>query len=158
MQIRKWLFLIAFLFVFSFSYGQRQSGDIGIGLQFGEPTGISLQFYKAYGPSLDFLVAWDLDDYFFVNGHALWEKPLGNSGKTNFYYGPGAYIGFREGRGGDRIFNDGNDSVVLGVSGRIGINILIDQFELFAHLTPRLTLIDNTNANMGGGFGGRFFF
>lgn len=108
---------------------------------------------------LDILLAWDIDDdkydFFFVNVHGLWFKPLNaSSPQFNFYYGPGAFVGLREHE--DR-FDDDHD-VVIGASGNFGLNMEIDRFDVFLQLTPRLSLTPNTDFDMGGGLGLRFFF
>ena len=106
---------------------------------------------------LDLLFAWDFDDddrdFFFVNVHGLFFKPLSASPRFNFYYGPGAYIGVRDHNRRDR-----DDDTVLGFSGNFGINVEIERFDIFLQLTPRLDLVPDTDFDIGGGLGARFFF
>ena len=130
---------------------QRQPGAIGIGGQIGQPSGITLMVYNPSAMSYDFLAAWDTDDFFFLNAHGLFERHLGNRGQLHFFYGPGAFIGFR-----DR--DEGDDDTVAGLSGRVGLGLLIDRFEIYGQVTPRLALTPGTEGDVGGGLGFRFYF
>ena len=128
---------------------QRAAGDVGIGIQFGQPSGLSLQIYQPRGMSPDFLAAWDLNDFFFLNVHGVFNNHIGNSEKLHFFYGPGGFIGI--------IDREGQDDIDLGVSGTIGLSLMIKKLELYIRATPRLALLDGTEADVGGGFGVRFF-
>lgn len=130
---------------------QRVPGNVGIGLQLGDPSGVSLQFYSRE-PAWDFLAAWDFDDFFFLNVHALYDRPLGDRRDFFLFYGPGGFIGFR-----DRDRRD-DDDVVVGISGTIGIGFLIEEFEIFGRITPRLSLVPDTDGDVGGGIGARYWF
>lgn len=136
---------------------QPSAGSWGVGIQFGEPSGLSVKRYNPGAMSFDALLAWDLDDFLFVNVHGLWEKRMAGLAPLNVYYGPGAFIGIID-RGPKRFFNDSDEEVALGISGTVGLNYYIDQFEIYLQLTPRLQLIEETDADVGGGLGFRFFF
>lgn len=149
------LSLAAVLTTFAWGLGpqtaeaQRVPGNVGIGFQIGDPSGVTLQFYNPE-PSWDFLAAWDWDDFFLLNVHALYERPLGNRPDLYVFYGPGAFLGFVE-RAGD-------DEISIGISGTVGIGYLIEQFEIFGQLTPRLSLVPSTDGHFGGGIGARYYF
>jgi hypothetical protein len=154
--------LFYIILIFSFlnlqsAFAQVQ-GKVGIGFQAGSPTGLNLHFRNTNAMHLDILLAWDLDDddrdFFFVNVHGLWFKPLGGSAPFNFYYGPGAFAGVRE----RRPKFDEDDETVLGVSGNFGINYEFSRADIFLQLTPRMELISETDFDIGGGIGARFFF
>lgn len=136
---------------------QNRGGNVGVGFQAGAPTGLNLHFRNTKPMRLDLLFAWDFDDddrdFFFVNVHGLFFKPLSASPRFNFYYGPGAYIGVRDHNRRDR-----DDDTVLGFSGNFGINVEIERFDIFLQLTPRLDLVPDTDFDIGGGLGARFFF
>ena len=129
---------------------QRAPGDVALGIELGDPSGVTLLFYSPPGPSWDFLAAWDIDDFFFLNVHGLFERPLGDISELHLFYGPGAFVGFREGRG--------DDDVVIGVSGTVGIGYLVDRFEIYGRVTPRLAVVPDTEGDVGAGLGFRFFF
>ncbi len=131
---------------------QNVDGNIGLGGQVGQPAGISLKVYNPERMSFDFLAAYDLDNFFFLNVHGLFERPISDNEALNLIYGPGVFIGtYNRPRGAD-------DDVALGVSGRIGLNYYIKQFELFIQITPRLEITPTTTADLGGGLGFRYYF
>lgn len=148
-----WL-LIAVLFLSSINspFAQRPSPSLGIGFQAGNPTGLSLQWYKNSGVTTDILLAYDLDRFYFVNIHGLWNVHLDDAQHLHFYYGPGAFIGVRRNKVDAR-----NDDVALGLSGNLGLSLVFSRIEFFGQFTPRLELIEATKFTPGGGVGIRFF-
>ncbi len=142
--------LAAFMCVTESATAQRSPGNVGIGLQVGDPSGVTLQFYDP-GMSWDFLAAWDVDDFFFLNVHGLFARHLGQRQNLHFFYGPGGFVGFRDRPGDD-------DDVVVGISGTFGLGVLIERFEIYARVTPRLSVIPGTDGDVGAGLGVRYFF
>jgi hypothetical protein len=135
---------------------QRTSGSAGLGGQVGEPSGLSLKFYNESAPSYDFLAAWSLvDDNFFLNGHALWNYDIEAENidqDLEWFVGPGGFLS---------IVDDGSrdDEVEIGISGTIGLNFVVDRrFEFFAQVTPRIAVVPQTEGNVGGGIGFRYYF
>lgn len=136
---------------------QRTSGAAGIGGQVGDPSGLTLKVYNANAASYDVLAAWSsINDFFFLNGHALFENPISaqNVGQPlDWFLGPGAFVGtFQTGGpfGGD---------VVLGISGTVGIEmVLAEHFELYVRATPRFAFVPETDGDLGGGLGLRYYF
>lgn len=124
--------------------------SLGVGGQLGEPSGVTLKVYNANAPSYDFLAAWSLqDDNVFLNGHLLFENRISTTNldrPLEWFVGPGAFVGL-----------SGNG--VLGVSGTIGLNlILTDQLSIYGRVTPRLGLAPSTRGDVGGGLGIQYFF
>jgi hypothetical protein len=133
---------------------QRTSGAAGLGVQAGDPSGVTLKFYNTNRPSYDFLAAWSFaDDFFFLNAHALFEHSLSAEDvdqPMQWFVGPGAYIG---------VSDDGDSEAGLGVSGTIGIDILLNEhLEVYLQATPRFELIEETEPHIGGGLGLRYYF
>lgn len=134
---------------------QRVPGALGIGGQVGDPSGVTLKVYNPNRLSYDFLAAWDLDDFFFLNLHGLYERPLEleNTSGLEYFFGPGGYVGVKDRPAGR------DDDVVFGISGRLGINIpLENRFEFYAQITPRINLVPDTDGDLGGGLGVRYYF
>lgn len=134
---------------------QRVPGALGIGGQVGDPSGVTIKIYNPGGVSYDFLAAWDLDDFFFLNMHGQYERPLDveNVSGIEYFFGPGAFVGIR-----DRT-EPVDDDFVFGISGRLGINIpLENRFEFYVQVTPRINLVPDTNGDLGGGIGVRYYF
>ncbi len=132
------------------------AGRVGIGAQVGDPTGLSLKLYRRTtsgglfesAKAFSFLAAWDLDNFFFLSAHALYERPIPDS-PLNYYLGPGAVVGIDDRRAGD--------DFVLGISGAFGLNFFTDRFEVFLELTPWIKLIPETDGSLGGGIGVRYY-
>jgi len=142
--------LLAFLPVLGFA----QMGDVGVGLQFGSPSGVTLRFNSQGDLSYEMLAAWDsFRESYFLNVHALLEQPLGNS-PFNLIYGVGGFIG------GERQRNtvDKGNVVILGGSVNGGINVYVDRFEIYGQITPRLSVISRFFLAVGGGIGVRYYF
>lgn len=154
--MRPTILLVILLFLCPSLMAQRAPGDVGIGAQLGDPTGLTVKVYQPT-TSLDLLMAWDLDDFFFLNAHAMFDEHLNNANTIHFLYGPGAYIGLRD-RDGNRDDGPGNDEVEIGISGTVGIDFLIRRFEIYLHVTPRISVIESTDFEMGSGLGFRYYF
>ncbi len=139
----------------SSAHAQRTSGSVGLGGQAGDPSGITLKVYNDGAPSYDFLAAWSsVSDYFFINGHALFEEPLPAENvdePLEWFVGPGAFVGvFEETAGGDAI---------LGISGTVGLQVVLaEHFEIYVQATPRFSLVPDTDGDLGGGLGIRYYF
>ena len=149
-QFKKLLFAFFTIFLIAqVGIAQRGGGDVGIGAQFGEPTGLTVKFYNP-GTSLEILASWDLDDYFFADIHATFDHHLNNSGSIHLFYGPGGFIEIED-QGSKNDFQ-------LGLSGRIGVDFILGFLELFIHATPRIELLESTDFDVGGGIGFRVYF
>lgn len=145
-----WISLLVGLLTLTTAQAQRSPGQVGIGLQVGQPSGLSLAVYKPNSIGLDVLAAWDLDNFFYLNPHGVFTSHLGNSERFHLFYGPGAYIGlYDEGAGGDQ--------ARLGISATGGLSVIFGALELYGRITPRLQLFDQTNARIGGGLGIRVY-
>ena len=135
---------------------QRTSGAVGLGGQIGEPSGITLKIHNEDAASYDFLVAWDLDDFFFLNAHALFSNDIPAENleqELEWFIGPGAFLGILDQPAPE------DDDGQIGISGRIGLNFVIErQFEIYGQVTPRISLIPDTDGDIGGGVGFRYYF
>jgi hypothetical protein len=140
-------------------YDQHEpEGRVGIGGQVGDPSGVTAKVYRRNverdgilnaAKAYSFLIAWDLDDFFYVNAHALHEHALEDS-PLNYYLGPGLIVGFKE--------NGSNDTeVVAGVSGDFGVNFFTESFEVFLGLTPWFRVFPDPGLHLSGGIGLRFY-
>lgn len=145
-------FVFIFLFLAMISStdasAQVRGRSVGLGGQIGDPSGITLKVYQNPGFAYDFLAAWDTDDYFLINVHGLFERPLQDT-PMHYFLGPGAFVVIRERR---------DDEVSVGISGNFGINFFVERFEVFLQITPRLSVVPDTDGDVGGGVGLRYYF
>lgn len=142
------LFFCFFLFWATQVSAQR----VGIGAQFGEPTGLTVRVNNNHGANLDILGAWNFGEYFFLNIHGLWERRVFDIPQFHYFYGPGLFVGSRGLR------NHEVDNMTFGISGSVGLNLYLGPIELFGQLTPRFSVFPSTAGEMGGGIGGRYYF
>ena len=127
--------------------------SVGIGAQFGEPTGLTLRINNAgNGANLDLLGAWNFNQYFFLNVHGLWERRVFDIPQFHYFYGPGLFVGAYNRK------RDVEDDVYFGISGNFGLNLYLGPVEFFAQITPRFSVFPGTYGDFGGGIGGRFYF
>ncbi len=130
-------------------WAQGKPGQFAIGLQVGEPSGLSIASQRSQKLTLDFLAAWDLDQFFYLNVHGLYRESLANDPKVDLFFGPGGFVGF---------FEDNSEfDLRIGISGTVGVSFLFDPIELYLRVTPRLQVIDETDADIGGGLGVRWW-
>lgn len=153
--LRSLLPIVIILFVSLQVDAQRRAGAVGIGGQFGDPTGLTIKIYKPYGISTDILAAWDLNDFFYLNVHGLYERHIDRSEVLHFFVGPGLFVGLKDRNGASDGFGD--NALAAGLSGSLGLNVVIGRVELYGQVTPRLELIDKTATDVGGGVGIRFY-
>ena len=152
--ISKWLILPVFLVIIGVNQAQAQtnSGDFGIGLILGEPTGLSAKYYLGGNNALDFGVAWSLGRHSHFHVHADYLRHNFSAfnvetGRLPFYYGIGARV-------------LGGDNGVVGVRIPIGVSYYFpnDPLEIFFEVVPILDLAPSTSFSGNGGLGIRYYF
>ena len=131
---------------------QREHGDVGVGIQFGSPSGLTVKAYTPRAMAFDLFAAWDLNDFVFLNAHGMYERHIGDSQNAHVFFGPGAFVGVRDGG------NNFESESVIGVSGRVGLGFMIEKVELYGQVTPRLSVVPDSDTDIGGGVGFRYYF
>lgn len=129
---------------------ERRRGSLGVGVLLGEPTGLTGKLWIQRNRAIDGLAAWSLDsrqNFFYVQSHYLFHfEETVEDKQFVFYAGPGGYV--RLGNVRDR----------LGVSGNFGIAYTISQFEVFLELSPKVSIIPDTDGDLTGGLGFHYYF
>ncbi len=143
--------MLILLFVTSTRFVQAQEAPrrIGIGVEVGTETGVTLKFNPGKKFAYELLAAWNVGDFVFVNGHAVYTKALEENPRVRAAYGFGAYVGVYE----SRRRSDG----FVGLSGRGAVVYAFDRYEAYFQLTPRFDLLPGTRFHVGGGLGFRVF-
>ena len=122
------------------------AAQTAIGVQVGSPTGLSLKAGDGRGAIL-LAVGYDLGDSISAEGHYVLRRRRLEGGDARWYYGPGAFL-----RGSD-------DDLDLGVSLAVGVETLLTRdVEGYAHVSPRLQLVDETEIGLGLALGARVRF
>jgi len=116
---------------------------------------VTLKVFNERKPSYDFLAAWSFqgDTSVFLSGHALWNHDINASNidqDLEWFVGPGAFV---------TIGDEPADDDEFGASVAVGVNLILNQrFELFVQAVPRLALVPDTEGDIGGGLGARYYF
>ncbi len=129
---------------------QTGGGKTGVGIMLGEPSGISLKSWNNSNTAWDLGLAWSLSGKDAIHVHAdyLWHKWLDvEKGELAFYYGIGGRVVF-------------TDDPFAGVRVPFGLNYLIEDSPVgvFFELAPILDFLPDTDGDVNGSLGVRFYF
>lgn len=133
--------------------GGHDHGRIGLGVVFGEPTGLSGKLWTTERTAFDLGVAWSFQDSGHFNLHVDYLF-------HNFSYfdvDKGS-LPFYLGIGGRVRFHDGDDR--FGVRFVVGIEYFFEDWPMamFVEIVPILDLAPETDGDVNGGLGIRFYF
>ncbi len=140
------------VFLFSTSFAAR--AEVGLGIVLGEPTGISFRTDTSATTFIDAAVAWSLDKptYLLLHADHLWIKPKALDGLgivyTDLYYGVGAILALPE------------KDVAAALRLPIGVTHKFKEpdLELFTELAIAFTVVPDTDFDLVGGIGLRWWF
>lgn len=129
-------------------------GPFGLGIILGEPTGISGKYFLSSRNAIDGAVAWSLDgdNDLHLQGDYLYHwygKISVDKGRAPVYAGFGGRIRFRE---------SGDDRVGVRFPVGVGYEFTDAPFDVFLELVPMLDLAPDTDFDLEGAIGGRFYF
>lgn len=129
-------------------------GNVGIGLQLGEPTGLSAKFWTGSRNAVDLLLGWNLiANKFTVQAGYLWHLPQAvRSGSFAFYVGVGGIVGGGSNR------NTGEGEGLLGVRVPLGFEYIYRSFGFYGQLDPRVNILPGIGLGLGVGVGFRYYF
>lgn len=136
----------------SISHAQQADKDIGIGVMVGEPTGLSLKSWLSNDNAFDVGLAWSLNrDAVHIHADYLWHNynvfDEVDEGSLPLYYGIGGRV----------ILAD--DDAVIGARVPVGLNYLFEDspIGLFMEIAPIINLAPDTDLDIEGGIGIRFY-
>lgn len=137
------------------SQAQDMNKDLGVGFMIGEPTGLTAKAWSGGGNAIDVGLAWSFagpNDGITIQGDYIWHNynvfSEVDSGTLPLYYGIGG-----------RLVLGDNDSH-LGARVPVGINYLFEDspIGLFLEVAPILNLAPETDFDIDGTLGARFYF
>ena len=133
--------------------GGPDHGRIGIGVVFGEPTGLSGKLWTTERTAFDLGVAWSFQD----SGHFSLHVDYLFHNFSYFDVDKGS-LPFYLGMGGRVRFHDGDDR--FGVRFVIGIEYFFEDWPMamFVEVVPILDLAPETEGDINGGLGIRFYY
>lgn len=134
-----------------------QEKKVGLGFIIGEPTGIDLKLNLSKIHALEFALAWSLsdDNNIHIQGDYLWHKydviKLNNSDEMPLFFGIGGRMILQE---------DDNPDDVFGIRFPVGLDYIFANypFDVFAEIVPILDVAPNTDFDLEGAIGARFWF
>lgn len=136
---------------------QNTSKKNGIGLIAGEPTGITYKHWLSDTRAFDVSLAWSVysDDNVSINTDYLLHTPNGVNIDTKsdtfalpFYYGIGTRLRL------------GDDDAQFGIRIPLGLAFYLKNqpIELFGEIVPLVDIAPDTEFDLNGGVGARFYF
>jgi len=135
------------------SQGGVDHGRIGLGVIFGEPTGLSGKVWTTDQTAFDFGVAWSFQNkgHFHLHADYLYHNFSYfdvDKGSLPFYLGIGGRVRFHK------------DDNRLGVRFVVGIEYFFEDWPMavFVEVVPILDLAPETEGDVNGGLGFRFYF
>lgn len=144
--------------------GVKAEDGIGLGVILGEPTGISVKKWLGVDTAIDAAAAWSFSendsfqlhaDYLIHNFSVLQTGTIG--GKLPVYFGVGARIKLEN---NDNWQGRNNNDTLLGIRIPFGISYLFAKapVDIFAEIVPVLDVIPDTDFDINGAIGARFYF
>lgn len=145
------LFLITVLIITSpQAHAQERFSNMEAGLMIGEPTGVSFKMWRNNKTAFDAGLAWSFSDdgSLHIHGDYLLHNWLEvEEGSLAFYYGIGARI---------RVTSNSK----FGARIPVGLQYLMEESRIgfFFEIAPILNLLPDTDLDVNGGIGVRYFF
>ncbi len=126
-------------------------GQVGLGIMVGEPTGLSFKYWMGSKTAIDAGLTWSLsgNDAIGVHTDYVWHKWLNvEKGQLALYYGVGASLWLADNNTG------------LGARIPVGLNYLFQEapLDLFIEVVPGLGVVPDTDFDVDGGIGVRYYF
>ncbi len=139
---------------------EAQDYKTGVGLRGGLFNGVTLKHFVNRYDALEFTAALHSEGTLLAGMYQIHANAFDVPG-LNWYYGPGAHLGFYEGSFRDAWFdNPEDDYVVIGVNGVVGMEYKIDEIPiaLSADIIPSLNLVGHFGPWIGAGISVRYVF
>lgn len=130
-------------------------GDVGLGIMAGEPTGLSLKTWLGESTALDAAAGWSIGENEWVHVHVDYLhhrydlNPPELDRPVPYYFGVGCRLLLRDGHGSK-----------LGIRIPLGLDYVFEEsrLDVFVEVAPILNLVPETEFDLSGGIGARFWF
>jgi hypothetical protein len=137
-----------------------ETKHVGVGFIVGEPTGLDAKFFMNNENALEFGLAWSLSgqNELHMQGDYLWHRygliDMKNGDEMPLYFGIGARFIFTESDPG------GNDDNIFGIRFPVGLAYMFTNypFDIFMEIVPILDLTPDSDFDLEGAIGARFWF
>lgn len=134
------------------AFGQAH-GNVGLGIQLGEPSGITGKFWLGSQSAVDATVGWNLiTDRIVLQAGYLHHFPLSvRTGSLAAYVGIGGLMGSWD-------YEPFGQEIYLAARVPLGLEFIYEPVSFYAEVDPLVALIPATDFDIGGGIGFRFYF
>lgn len=146
--MKKLLIIVCILIMPVLSHAA-QGGPLGVGIILGDPTGISAKYWLDKTSAIDAAIGFDRFSVHADYLYHFWNViPQTGGGEFGLYMGPGL------------VYKDKKHDNMVGVRFALGGAFELNQYpvEIFAEIVPVLELSPDTDLNLDGGIGVRYFF
>jgi hypothetical protein len=148
-------FMVTLLLLLAPPVAEVAESRVGLGVMAGEPTGITLKVWGSSEHAFDGAAGWSIgeDGRLYLHADYLWHRyeldPEEFRGTVPYYFGVGCRV----------LLHEGDDSR-LGVRFPIGLDYVFDggRFDVFIEVAPVLDVVPETEFDLSGGVGARFYF
>jgi hypothetical protein len=161
--IMKKIAIVFVLLILTNTASAAQDG-IGLGVILGEPTGVTFKTWIDGKTAIDAAAAWSFSGNNAFQLHADYlihpfdmPKPREVSGKVSFYYGFGGRIKLQESASGK---SQEETADLLGIRFPVGFSHVLAKapVEFFAEIVPVLNIVPDTDVDLDGAIGARYYF
>ncbi len=154
-MMRKFAFAILSVLVLAMAGPAAADKNVGLGFILGEPTGIDMKFWLAQEQALEFGAAWSLsgNNEFHFQGDYLFHRfgliKIDTGDEFPLFFGVGGRI----------ILVDHADDTV-GIRFPVGLDYIFRDypFDIFGEIVPILDVAPDTDFDLEGAIGARFWF
>ena len=154
MKAARTVVLASLVILFAAPAALADNRPFGLGIVIGEPTGLSLKSWLSERNAIDGAIAWSVEgdndlqlqaDYVFHNFDLITVE----KGKFPLYFGIGVRFAFRE-----------NKDDRLGLRIPVGLDYIFagERFDAFLEIVPVMDLVPDTDFDLEGAIGARYFF
>lgn len=142
-----------------------QGEGTGLGIILGEPTGLSIKKWTGTGQAIDFGIAWSFSENNSFHFHADYLihsfdilETDGSEGKIPVYFGLGGRLKLSEDEDDGKGRN--NEDSLIGIRIPFGISYLFRDapVDIFMEIVPVLDIAPDTEFDLNGAIGARFYF
>ncbi|HOP60950.1 MAG TPA: DUF3996 domain-containing protein [Candidatus Saccharicenans sp.] len=152
--MRRKVISLVMLTLFCLSAGllqaQAQEKKLGLGIIVGEPTGVIAKYWTSNRTAFDIAGSWSFsgENAFHLHADYLFHSFIKvETGKLAFYYGIGARLNLQ-------------DDARFGIKIPLGLSYMLPNapIDIFFEISPVMDLIPDTELNLLGFVGIRYFF
>jgi hypothetical protein len=127
--------------------------DVGVGIVAGEPSGFAFKWWLDDTRAMDAVTGWSLDQGdLYIHCDHLWHRVIEDEeigGDVPVYYGIGARLLLRD---------DEDSKVGIRIPVGLAYPLADGRFDVFVEIAPIFNFVPDTEFDLSGGVGARYYF